>query len=114
LFSKAARTIKLIFVALFALAFITFAASNHALVTVSLFPLSYAIDLPLFLLVILCLIVGVLISIVVISSRFARLRHQYVSEKKRALTFETELKALKAKNTSISTLPELAVGDSAR
>lgn len=102
------------FVTLFALAFIVFAASNHTLVTISLFPLSYAIDLPLFLLVMLCIIVGVLISIVVISGRFTRLRHQYVSEKKRALTFETELKALKVKNTSISTLPELAANDSAR
>lgn len=91
-----------------------FAASNHEVVSLSLFPLSYAIDLPAFLLVILSIFAGALISLVVVSGRLSNMKLQYLSEKKRAHTLETELKGLRAKQTSMSTLPDITSNDTSR
>ena len=95
------------FVAAIALFFIIFSASNHQAAAISLFPLPYAVDIPVFLLVMLSILLGVIISMLAMVGKLSKLRHLYVSEKKRAVTFETELKSIRAKNTSISNLPDL-------
>lgn len=74
-----------------------FAVNNHASVTVSLLPLPYEAEAPLFLYIMLTFICGVLTGGLLLSAQALRWRRRYGRETKRAEMLNNELTAMRAK-----------------
>jgi lipopolysaccharide assembly protein A len=95
LFSSALRTLKIITLAAIAVVFIVFAAGNHEAVSLSLFPLPYAIELPKFLMAIVCVSLGAIFGAIAMSLKHSRARRRFTVEHKRASALENEIKSMR-------------------
>ncbi len=96
MFSSAVRTLKIIFLTAIAVVFVAFAAGNHETISLSLFPLPYAIDLPKFLMAIVCVCVGAIAACVAMSLKHSKARRLFVAEHKRVNALENELKTVRS------------------
>lgn len=90
------KTIKLIILALFAIWFLVFAATNHDAVEIALFPLSYEIVLPKFLFAIACFLAGAMIASIALGLKHSSDKLQQRKLKQRVAALEEEIKANKA------------------
>ena len=79
-----------------AVAFSAFAVVNRSAVEVSLFPLPYSLEMPVFLLTIFSFALGVVIAGVLLGARAARSRRLYHGERKRVMALQNELEGVKA------------------
>lgn len=71
-----------------------FAMVNHEFITISLFPLSYEIELPKFLLAILCFGAGLMVGGIMMSAKMGSVIRSYKREHRRADALENEVKSL--------------------
>ena len=88
--------LKLFLAGIIAAAFITFAISNRAAVSLSLFPLPYSIELPLFLLAAASFALGILACGIALQARMFKHSRLYHAEKKRVMALENELEGLRS------------------
>ena len=93
--------IKALFLFLIALFFIVFAVANRQLVTLSFFPLPYAVEMPIFLFSMVCFTLGIMMAGLLFSARSIKSRRLYRSEHKRVMALENELAGVKAENESL-------------
>lgn len=76
--------------------FLIFAANNHDLMNVGLFPLPYTLSLPKFLFATICFALGVVIGSFMISIRLTKTQHKYKSEHRRVMALQNEISSLRA------------------
>ena len=88
--------------------FLVFAISNRAPVHLSLFPLPYDADLPLFLLAIACFSLGVLVGGITMGIKLSQSWRAARQEHKRAEALENELSALHGQHPSIPAIANKA------
>ncbi len=88
------RIINVVLIAAVSVIFILFAVNNRLIVTISLFPLPYEADLPLFILAILAFALGVITGGLIISLKFSKARRLARAEHKRVVALENEITAL--------------------
>ena len=69
-----------------------FVVNNHANVTVSLFPLPYEAEMPLFILTVLFFCVGMIMGGAMLSVKMLRLKRLLALFRKRSMALENELK----------------------
>lgn len=81
------------------LGFVVFAVDNRQLVHLSLFPLPYEADLPLFLSAILFFFVGLLFGFYQAVGRHAALRSQIKAEQKRVSALENQIDSLRSEKS---------------
>ena len=89
------KLIKTFLLLLVAAAFVVFAVANRANVAVSLFPLPYAADMPLFLFGLLCVALGAIIGGLAMSLRLSKRILQLRHEHQRAEALQHELASLR-------------------
>jgi uncharacterized integral membrane protein len=94
LFSRLCRTLKLWFAILLTLLLVLFAIVNRDMIAISLFPLPYALELPKFLLAIICFGAGLMVGGIVMSLKLNRALRVYHKSHQRAIALENELKSL--------------------
>lgn len=87
-----------------AVLFVAFAAGNHDTVSIGLFPLPYTIELPKFLMAIVCFGMGAFIGCIAMSLRFSSARRQFSAEHKRVAALENELKSARAHAQNLPSL----------
>ncbi len=101
------KTVKFIVLLLLALVFIIFCVVNHGPVTISLFPVPYSFDIPVFVLALLSMAFGVMITGVVMNIKLLK---NYSSNRKtiqRMQAVENEIKALRSeREQSLPALPK--------
>jgi lipopolysaccharide assembly protein A len=90
------RFLKVFLLSLITIALVAFAIANRDIVTVSLFPLPYTLELPKFLLALICLSLGVVLAGLVMSLKMVKVRHRYASERKKVMALENEVKGMQA------------------
>ncbi len=76
--------------------FVAFSISNRSAVAISFFPLPYEAELPLFLLALVCFILGVAVAGLFMGMRLSKLHGLFRREKKRAQALKNELDGLNA------------------
>lgn len=99
------RSFKAFCVIVVTVLFLTFAVSNREVVNISLFPLPYAADLPVFLLSIICFALGVIIGGIIMSFKFSKSWRQARSEHKRVEALENQISAMRSERP---TFPAIA------
>jgi uncharacterized integral membrane protein len=90
------KLIKLIFVAIVSVIFIVFCVFNREIITVSLFPFSYSVNIPIFLLVLLSMAVGVVIASFILNIKLFRMKHLVKNTKQRMQAVENENKSFRS------------------
>ncbi len=90
------RYLKYCFFVVFSLLFVVFAVANRAPVTLSFFPLTYEIVMPVFLYTMLCIAMGVVLAGMALGLRTAKARSRYKSEHQRVMALENELEGIRA------------------
>lgn len=93
------RTIKFSALAVFTVYFIAFSIANREVVSVSLFPMAYSADMPLFLLALLCFSLGALIAGFWVNLKFIKTKRILSGEHKRVMALQNELAGLKAERS---------------
>lgn len=97
--------IKLLFITAFTFAFVMFAVANRGIVAISLFPLPYDAEMPVFLLAVLCVALGAVIGGLVMSCHLSKRYLQLRREHKRAEALENELAAMRAESSLLPVRP---------
>jgi len=92
--SRLFRKLKLWLAMAITLLLILFAAVNHEFVSISLFPLPYQVELPKFLLAIICFGGGLLVGGIIMSARLSRAKRGHNKAAKHAAALENEVKSL--------------------
>lgn len=100
------RRIRLLLFILFGVIFVVFAVANRQSVELSLFPLPYSAQMPVFLLSMVCFMCGVVIAGIILSGRSAKSRRLFAAEHKRVLALQNELEGVKAERESIASLSQ--------
>jgi lipopolysaccharide assembly protein A len=104
-FTSTKRTIKTILTVIAVIVFTVFAVANRTTVAISLFPLPYSVDVPLFLLVLLCFALGVMFAGLTMGTKLSRSNRMLKKERKHATALHNELTGLKAAPTPPPSLP---------
>ncbi|NBX03465.1 MAG: DUF1049 domain-containing protein [Alphaproteobacteria bacterium] len=102
--SSLKRFFGFLFLLFLAASFVVFAVSNRDFVGLNFFPLPYVVEIPKFLLALLCFAVGLLIGALAISFRLARTRRLLRAECRRADALLNENKALRMETSDRLTL----------
>ena len=89
------RFIKFLFLLAIGITLITFCVVNRQAISLNLFPLPYAADVPIFLLALACVAVGVIIAGVLLNMQLFAAHRLLKHEKSRATLLEKELSALR-------------------
>jgi uncharacterized integral membrane protein len=90
------RFLKLLPLLLLAAFFAAFAVENRAAVSLSLFPLPYNAELPVFLLAMLCFMFGAALAGFLATSKFYRSKMQFLAMKRKVEALENEIGGLRA------------------
>lgn len=94
------RFIKLFFLILVTLAFAAFAVANHGDISLDFSPLPYTAELPTFLLILLCIMLGAATAGLFTMGGQFRTWNDLRQAKKRIAALENELGGLKAERQS--------------
>jgi uncharacterized integral membrane protein len=90
------RFLKILPLILLAALFAAFAVDNRAAVSLSLFPLPYSVELPIFLLVMLSFLLGAAIAAIVATTKFYRSKIQFLMANRKITALENEVGGLRA------------------
>lgn len=101
MFATIGRTLKLLLIAVFSVAFVAFAVVNREQVAVNLFPLPYSAQMPAFLFAIVCFTLGVVVAGLTMSLKLTKSRHQLKSEHRRVSALQNEIKGIHAKQNTL-------------
>lgn len=96
MFSALNRSLKIVLLVALAVAFAMFSIVNREPIALRVPLLPYEVEMPLFLLVILCISLGAFIGWCVLSLRLSRAKRQFKSEHKRVVSLEQEISVLHA------------------
>jgi putative membrane protein len=88
------KIIKSLLLILLTAVFVTFAVANREFISLSLFPLPYTVEMPKFLLAIVCVALGAIIGWMVLGVRMSKNYFQMKSEHKRVVALQNEVSAL--------------------
>lgn len=105
------RYLKFSFLAFVVLFFTAFSVVNRETVSVSLFPLPFAADLPLFLLALICFSLGALVAGFWVNIKFAKTKRMLSREHKRVMALQNELAGIKSEQPANA--PSLPLNKSA-
>lgn len=108
MFGTLKRSFKTVCIVAITLLFLAFAINNRQVVNISLFPLPYDADLPLFLLAILCFGGGVIIGGITASIRYSKAKRQAKAERHRIEALENELRAMHSQRPALPALAHKA------
>lgn len=89
------KILKYFFLALLSIVFISFCVVNRKSVTVSFFPAPYSFDVPIFLLALVCVGVGVVITGILMNIKFVKTFCALKKCEKKIQAMENENKALR-------------------
>jgi putative membrane protein len=98
------RFLKLFPLLLLAAVFAAFAIENRTAVSLSLFPLPYNVDMPVFLLAMLCFMFGAFLAGLVATMKFYRSKMQFLAMKRKVDALENEVGGLRAERNVIPAL----------
>lgn len=91
--------------------FVDFSIVNRETVSLSLFPLPYSATLPQFLLVIICVVLGVLMGGISASLAHFKTKHKLKQQKQKNAALENEVKALRSEQEFSISTSSLALND---
>lgn len=94
MFSSGRRTLKAVAITVITVIFLVFAANNHDMMTVGLFPMPFTVTLPKFLYAIVCFGLGIVVGGFSISMKLTKTRRQYKSEHRRVMALQNEIKSM--------------------
>lgn len=95
------KTVKWTLILLISACILVFTANNFQAVDISLFPLSYEISVPLFLLVLACFSLGVITGGLLLSVQSFRWRRQAKAARQRSEALENEIRAGKMERAAL-------------
>lgn len=96
MFGSAKRYSRIFGIAALSIAFLMFAVDNREVAHVSLFPLPYMADMPLFLFAVFCFFLGTLVAFFCTGVKARRLNGELKAEKKRSAALQNQVDALRA------------------
>jgi uncharacterized integral membrane protein len=88
------RVLKASLITVITIVFLVFAVVNRASVHLSLFPLPYSAEMPLFLFSIFCFTLGLIVGWVAVSLKLSRSQRLLKSEHKRVLALQNEVSVM--------------------
>ncbi len=94
MFSRIFRAIKLWVAILLTALLVLFAIVNREFIEISLFPLPYALELPKFLIALICFGAGLLVGGITMSLKLGQAKRIYKREHQRVAALENEVKSL--------------------
>ena len=94
MFARLFRTLKLWLAFALTALLILFAIVNREFIEISLFPMPYVLELPKFLIAIICFGAGLMVGGILMSRKTSRVRRNYKHEQKRTAALENEVKSL--------------------
>ncbi|MBY0407474.1 MAG: lipopolysaccharide assembly protein LapA domain-containing protein [Rickettsiales bacterium] len=97
------RSFRLISLTVLTLAFVVFAIDNREVAHVSLFPLPYAADMPLFLFALFCFFIGAMCGFISASLKTRRLAALLKHEQKKTAGLQNQLDASHAERVTALT-----------
>lgn len=100
------KLLKFFLIFILALIFIIFCVVNRALITLDLFPLPYSINVPVFVLFLLSIAVGAIVTGLMLNIQIFRMRHLVKNTRQRMQAVENENKSLRSERELV--LPALA------
>jgi lipopolysaccharide assembly protein A len=89
------RLLKIFFLTLLAIALVVFCVVNRDPITVSLFPLAYVLELPLFLFALLFVALGVVVAGISLNLDILRTRWNVRKQQQKITALENELHAIR-------------------
>lgn len=95
------RFFKLLLLLIVTVAFLVFAVVNRELVAVSLFPLPYSAEIPVFILAIACFAAGALYGWLMVGMKLIRNKYMLRSEHNRVMALQNEVQALHAEQDKL-------------
>lgn len=99
------KLLKFFFLFIIAIIFIIFCVVNRKLITLDLFPFPYSINVPVFVLFLLSIAVGAIVTGLTLNVQIFRMRHLVKNTRQRMQAVENENKALRSEREL--TLPAL-------
>ena len=91
MFPRLYRTLKLWVAIFISCLFVLFAVVNREIIAISLFPLPYHLDLPKFLLAIICFGAGLLVGGIVMTLKLSRAKSLLRKEHKHVMALQNEV-----------------------
>ncbi|MEK6745642.1 MAG: LapA family protein [Pseudomonadota bacterium] len=99
------KLIKFFLIFVLAVVFIVLCVANREMITLSLFPFPYSVSIPVFILFLLSMAVGAVITGFMLNIQIFRMRHLVKNTKQRMQAVEDENKSLRSEREFI--LPAL-------
>lgn len=90
------RFVKILFLIIVSAAFAAFAVANRHEVSLSLFPLPYSLDLPMFLLALSCIALGAAIAGLYMLASYIHRSRELHAARRRIMALENEIGGMKA------------------
>ena len=103
-----ARRLKFIGLGILLLWLAAFAVANRAVVELALFPLPFVLSLPVFLLVWLSVVIGVLLAWLALAGSLFKTRRLASREHKQLMATKNELDSLRAEQQPLTPPPAIA------
>lgn len=104
MFSRLFRTLKMLVAIFVTTLFVLFAVVNREFISISLFPLPFELELPKFLVAIICFSAGLLVGGIVMSLQLGKAKRLYKQEHKQVVALQNELKGTQAEQQIIPAL----------
>lgn len=95
------RLLKLLFLIIISAAFAAFAVSNRHDAAVNLFPFPYSLDMPIFLLALLCVAAGAAVAWLVMLASYVQRSRELRAARQRIMALENEIGGMKTERQSI-------------
>lgn len=90
------KFIKFLCIIIISIVFIVFCVFNREVITVSLLPFPYTINLPIFILALLSMAIGIIIASFILNIKLFRVKHLVKNTKQRMEAVENENKILRS------------------
>lgn len=96
--TKTRRILRFLLLTAVTAAFLDFAVVNRQFVHISLFPLPYMADMPLFVFAVLCVAFGIVLGSVGLNLKLSRSKRRLRSEHKHVMALQNEIAAVRHEN----------------
>jgi uncharacterized integral membrane protein len=101
-FSSGRRIVKALAITVVTVMFLIFAANNHGMMDVGLFPLPYTLSIPKFLFATICFALGVVIGSFYVNLKLGKTQRKYKSEHRRVMALQNEISSMRARDSQLS------------
>ncbi|MEQ1789759.1 MAG: lipopolysaccharide assembly protein LapA domain-containing protein [Rickettsiales bacterium] len=90
--------LKYLFFTAITVVLVTFCVVNRAIISIDLFPLSYSVEIPIFIFALLCVVSGIILSSIIINLKLLKAKSALKTMQRSINALENENKVLRSES----------------